>query len=1069
MSRYAYETSRGGTPVYLPETLTEKTPVFTENGDYQVQLVPMTTQKKKAESAAEPKEESGKTASVDYGELIPDATLRYEAQTDGMKETIILHNADAQSSYRFQLRLKNCILVPQEALTKKTVREETHIRTENGENLFLYDTENGTLAGSIPAAFMTDASGEYSGKCTYEVKKEKTEKEGNETVTVYDMTLQADEAYLSVPERSYPVAIDPTISWNECSSSAYVCRTSPGSSYTDVNTNILCVGKRDAAGDVCRSYIRFEGIHSLLKNKTVSSARLRLNTYGATTGMPVYVRRVTSAWNPKSVTYNSQPSRAGGTMGSFTTSSSAQEVTVSLPAAEINSAVAGGTWHGIELTDSPGDTNTTSAHRAWIYNSVYVNGDKMPKLEVVYTDKTAIDLPELSYNAYGQNSGWGDYAADGKTAGSLDQNDALAGFCMDLNPGGYNIGSIKYRGYFEGSGWTDWKDENMESRARNGRLMKSIAIQAYGNADGTETSWSYDVYYRIYAKNRGWLGWAKNGEEAGDYTAGSAILGIQAVIVPRLCYQEWYLSGNTPHTSAGDVYPRIPLPVGTGHRLYGIGICFSDEALRNKYVIRTTITRQSKKSVTINSGSWSSFTSTGGDANDCVSGFVIRFSDAVMLNRYDIEHMGAFTSGEEEPWRKNSSVTGTTDGNKTLEMMSVRIVPKNYDEGARACMSERFVASENGFSFYNSRYDFGYPDGYRIPRQTFIDVFGEVNGDSKYLAYGPWTGSCYGMCLTSQMFYNNIWKYSSFWGNIDKSAGSVFSLSRQLLKKSHTLTSLIEHAQISWLLIDAKIMKLYKDTDNNVSALVNTLANSTRNKYILQVSEYGDGGHAVIPLGVINKGDGNYEIRLYDVNHSGVEVFASCNTITNSFSYNNGAYKRAALIDVEQLLAACPQLESFPSIVKSEGSKARNITYDTKNTIILKKCSSYTITDANGTDISHRDDVRKILPFDDSDCISFELPDGAYTIHADGVDKNTAIFVLNSDKSIQYSLSNEGIVEVAFHEDKTLSSSVHFQDSQKHSIGIRTYDKNKNEKKEKATAKEIRITGNKKAFAIIKQ
>ena len=42
LSRYAYGTSRGRTPVYLPETLTGETPVFTENGDYQVQLVPIT-------------------------------------------------------------------------------------------------------------------------------------------------------------------------------------------------------------------------------------------------------------------------------------------------------------------------------------------------------------------------------------------------------------------------------------------------------------------------------------------------------------------------------------------------------------------------------------------------------------------------------------------------------------------------------------------------------------------------------------------------------------------------------------------------------------------------------------------------------------------------------------------------------------------------------------------------------------------------------------------------------------------------------------------------------------------
>lgn len=396
-------------------------------------------------------------------------------------------------------------------------------------------------------------------------------------------------------------------------------------------------------------------------------------------------------------------------------------------------------------------------------------------------------------------------------------------------------------------------------------------------------------------------------------------------------------------------------------------------------------------------------------------------------------------------------------------MMSVRIVPKNYDESAKACISERFIASEDGFSFVNSHYDFGYPKGYKIPEQVYVNVYGEVDGKSRYRLSDEWGGSCYGMSLTSQMFFNNIWKYDSFKGNIDKSANSVFGLCKQVLKKTHALTSLIEHAQVSWALTSRTRGELYYDTNRNVGALVNELKNAKRDKYVMQVTPDGFGGHAVVPLGVIDEGGGNYKIRLYDVNNPGEERFASCNTTTNSFSYDG--YACAALIDIEQMLAGCPQLETFPSLVLN-GSKARNAVYETKNTILLKDCSSYSITDENGKDIKTSDDVNEIIPIDGNDCISYELPDGNYKIHANEVSNNTKIVVLNSEKSIQYSFSNSGVIDVVFDKDKMLSSSMHFEDSKKHEVGIYTYDKNKHEQNEKRTGKEFYITGRKNTFSI---
>ena len=65
--------------------------------------------------------------------------------------------------------------------------------------------------------------------------------------------------------------------------------------------------------------------------------------------------------------------------------------------------------------------------------------------------------------------------------------------------------------------------------------LEAIEIKLIG-----EMAEHYDVYYRVHAENFGWLGWAKNGEQAG--TAGYAyrLEGIEIKLLPK---------GDTPSES----------------------------------------------------------------------------------------------------------------------------------------------------------------------------------------------------------------------------------------------------------------------------------------------------------------------------------------------------------------------------------------------------------------------------------------------------------------------------------------------------------------------------------------
>ena len=58
------------------------------------------------------------------------------------------------------------------------------------------------------------------------------------------------------------------------------------------------------------------------------------------------------------------------------------------------------------------------------------------------------------------------------------------------------------------------------------KRLEAICIDLTG-----EMAEHYDVYYRVHAQSYGWLGWAKNGEEAGSEGLSKRLEGIQIVLV----------------------------------------------------------------------------------------------------------------------------------------------------------------------------------------------------------------------------------------------------------------------------------------------------------------------------------------------------------------------------------------------------------------------------------------------------------------------------------------------------------------------------------------------------------
>ena len=124
-------------------------------------------------------------ADVCYQAVYPNVDLVYTSLSHHIKESIVLHSAQSASSYVFQLNLRG--LTPE-------FGEDGAIRllNEAGEEIYL-----------LPAPYMFDAAGAVSDAVSYRLEEWEQD--------TYLLCVEADAAWLSDTERTFPVTIDPTV------------------------------------------------------------------------------------------------------------------------------------------------------------------------------------------------------------------------------------------------------------------------------------------------------------------------------------------------------------------------------------------------------------------------------------------------------------------------------------------------------------------------------------------------------------------------------------------------------------------------------------------------------------------------------------------------------------------------------------------------------------------------------------------------------------------------------------------------------------------------------------------
>ncbi|MFG2825164.1 LamG-like jellyroll fold domain-containing protein [Kitasatospora sp. NPDC048365] len=310
-----------------------------------------------------------------FRDAMKGADLLYEGNAVGIKETLILHDASAPSTWTFPL-----------ALTGLTAS------LDSSGNAQFTDAE-GNIRLTIPRGYMEDSavdpkSGEaaHSDAVTYQL----TTVDG-----VPALVVSLDQTWLHDPQRVFPVKVDPTTNTTvNAGKSTYVMSPFTANYSSDAE---LKVGTYDGGSHIANSYLYFPAVSSALYNDYVLSAGLAMNNiWSYDCGRhDVYVKQITSAWNPSTINTYPGVNLAGGVVGqgSFgagtgcSNGSSWENIDLGDdPSAAgsqlVNSWAHGGANYGLAVTASTWDSNSWKKFSS-------VNSSYPPYLYVTYTDWAA--------------------------------------------------------------------------------------------------------------------------------------------------------------------------------------------------------------------------------------------------------------------------------------------------------------------------------------------------------------------------------------------------------------------------------------------------------------------------------------------------------------------------------------------------------------------------------------------------------------------------------------------------------------------------------------------------------
>lgn len=180
-------------------------------------------------------------------------------------------------------------------------------------------------------------------------------------------------------------------------------------------------------------------------------------------------------------------------------------------------------------------TQTVKGKQGWVSDGATAGtpneGRRIEQIQVKILPRVRFsEQPTVAYRMYRDKYKWakrwyrnGEVA--GVTSGSKQKHEGLSMTII----GSHYTGNIEYRARGAGYSWMGWTTKNSATgKPGTGKRMEEIQIRLTG-----EIAEHFDVYYRTCVRSKGWLGWAKNGENSGTEKYDYYIMALQCVIVPK--------------------------------------------------------------------------------------------------------------------------------------------------------------------------------------------------------------------------------------------------------------------------------------------------------------------------------------------------------------------------------------------------------------------------------------------------------------------------------------------------------------------------------------------------------
>lgn len=223
---------------------------------------------------------------IRFEQILPNVSLKYEMHSDLVKGDIILETAPNDTQNPFQIT-ERIHVNPGTTLQQISPKEIAVIR-------------NGTTLWSMAAPSIRDTKGDISSSLSYTLD--------HQTENEYNIIIQPDKQWLA--QAQYPVTIDPDFVMGP-HVTAYVEQASPNTATWP--QRLMSIGRNTVDGHYkgqTRSYVKFSlpQLPAGVLTEDITRAEAVLYQYVQYNPYDVQMRKVTSPWNPATLTFHNQPS-----------------------------------------------------------------------------------------------------------------------------------------------------------------------------------------------------------------------------------------------------------------------------------------------------------------------------------------------------------------------------------------------------------------------------------------------------------------------------------------------------------------------------------------------------------------------------------------------------------------------------------------------------------------------------------------------------------------------------------------------------------------------------------------